>query len=1016
MIFCDLSGSTAMGERVDPESVRDMMFSYFHEMRGAIERHGGTVEKFIGDAVMAVFGVPVAHEDDALRAVRASWEMRRRLELLNEELERRFGSRITLRIGVNTGEVVAGDATVRQSLVTGDAVNVAARLEQAASPGEILVGETTYRLVRDAVEVEPVDPLSVKGKSAPLAAFRLTGVEVTAPARARHLDTPMVGREVELARLREKLLEAVSGRAVLATVIGEAGVGKSRLTAELIAEAESTFSVFSGRCLPYGEGITYWPLAEIVRDAARIRDEHSRGEALARLGGLLPGPAASVVAQAIGMSDGEAATDEIAVAFSELFASLGQERPLLVLVDDIHWAEPALLDLLALLGSRGGAGQLILCLARPDLLEEHPAWEVTVRLEPLEEEASTTLVRRLLGEAALPDALARRIAAAAAGNPLFVEELVGKLIDDGMLERRNGGWAAPGTLEQLSIPPTLRELLGARLDRLPPKERSALERGAVEGQVFHVGAVLALSANRDRGDVAESLRALEERDYVRPARADFVDESAFRMRHILIRDAVYEGIPKKTRAALHERFAEWLQSKTGERASEYDEILGYHFERAYRLREELGPVSARDKVLALRAADRLGAAGRRAFARREARAAVNLLLRSADLRPAGDATRLELIEAGGNLLLDAGHLVRARSVLETAVDEARAAGNEPVAARIDIYATWIGFMLDPAFGVAAVLAVTDRAETVLREVEDHHGLARVHDMRAYVFDILHRSSEVEREAELAIAHARAAGSRFHEFEFYWWLFWQLPQGPRSVEDAIRRAQELRRQIENDRAAESAFLESLGELEAMRGRFAEARALVGESMAIRRELGLDMLLWKMQPKLGAVELLADNPQAAESIFRETYEEQARRGDVETSAYAASRLVEALVTQDRFAEAEALLHAAERAEAGDAVAGRVYWRCALASILSRKGEAIAALARAREAVAIVGDTDDLNLQAAADLCVAQMEAASGRLSEAVEAAGNALRRYEQKGNVAAAKKVERLITDLPRRVSC
>jgi class 3 adenylate cyclase len=494
LLFCDMSGSTAMGERVDPESVREIMFAYFHEMRGAIERHGGTVEKFIGDAVMAVFGVPVAHEDDALRACRAAFEMQRRLGVLNEELERRYGATIALRIGVNTGEVVAGEATARQALVTGDAVNVAARLEQAASPGEVLIGEPTFRLVRDAVSADEVAPLVLKGKAEPLRAYRLTHVEAAAPARARRLDTPMVGRRAEVELLRAELAEAAAGHPVLATVMGEPGVGKSRLAAELISSAQGEFQVLSGRCLQYGEGITYWPIGEIVRQAAAIRDEHSREEAQARLNALDPAEAA-VVAQAIGLQEGHASTQEIATAIQRLLGSLARRNRLFLFVDDIHWAEDALLELLAALPAHvGNAPLFILCLARPELRDEHPQWEATVRLQPLERNDSSALVEQLLGHASLPAGLAERISSAAAGNPLFVEELVGMLIDDGLLERRNGSWAADPGLAGFSIPPTLRELLGARLDRMPVGERAVLERGAVEGQVFHRGAVLELSA------------------------------------------------------------------------------------------------------------------------------------------------------------------------------------------------------------------------------------------------------------------------------------------------------------------------------------------------------------------------------------------------------------------------------------------------------------------------------------------------------------------------------------------
>ena len=371
MLFCDMSGSTAMGERVDPESVRAMMFSYFHEMRGAIERHGGTVEKFIGDAVMAVFGVPLAHEDDALRACRAALEMQDRLASLNESFERRFGSTIALRIGVNTGEVVAGEGTAREALVTGDSVNVAARLEQTAAPGEVLIGEGTFRLVRGAVSTEPVSPLSLKGKAEPLPAYRLLGVEKVAPARTRRLDTPMVAREAELALLRDLLTEAREGRPRLATVIGEAGVGKSRLAAELVARAEADgFLVLVGRCLPYGEGITYWPIAEIVREAADIRDEHSRDDARARIVELA-GPEAGAVAQALGLEAGEAGTGEIARAIAGVVRRLADERPLLVLVEDVHWGEDALLELLAGLPAElGDARTLLLCLARLELVED----------------------------------------------------------------------------------------------------------------------------------------------------------------------------------------------------------------------------------------------------------------------------------------------------------------------------------------------------------------------------------------------------------------------------------------------------------------------------------------------------------------------------------------------------------------------------------------------------------------------------------------------------------------------
>ena len=1009
MLFCDMSGSTAMGERVDAESVREMMFSYFHEMRGAIERHGGTVEKFIGDAVMAVFGVPTAHEDDALRACRAAWEMQERLSTLNAELERQFGSTIALRIGVNTGEVVAGDATTRQALVTGDAVNVAARLEQAASPGEILVGEPTFRLVRDAVSAQPVAPLDAKGKSHPVPAYRLTRVHAAAPARVRRLDIPMVGRESELVLLRELLATA---RPALATVVGEPGVGKSRLAAELIASAEG-FHVLTGRCLQYGEGITYWPIAEIVRQAAGIRDEHSREEALRRIEALVPGGDAAIVSQALGLADGEAGTQEIASAVTGLLGSLARRAPLLVLVDDIHWAEDALLQLLAAVPTRiGGAPLLLLCLARPELVEQRE-WEATVRLQPLERDDSTTLVTQLLGAAALPEGLAERIAGAAAGNPLFVEELVGMLVDERLLERRNGSWIAAPGLAEFTVPPTLRELLGARLDLMPGGERSALERGAVEGQLFHRGAVGALSEEGGLDALPEHLTALVEKEFIRPAPADFTDEAAYRFRHILIRDAAYEALPKKLRAALHERYADWLEDRAGDRATEYDEILGYHLERAYRLREELGPVGGQHRELASRAAERLGAAAHRAHARRDAGAAVGLLLRSADLRPREDSTRLEMLESAGHLLLDSGDLPRGTSIFVEAFEEATSAGNQGLAARLEMFVAWGRLLLDPGYGVAQILAVGERLEPALRDADDHTSLARLYDMRAYVHDLQRRSAEVERDAEIAIEHAKLADNRWHELELHWWLLWQQPQGPRPVEEAIARCQELREQLDRDEAADAAFLESLAQLEAMRGRFDEARTLIASSIEIRSRLGLEALSLKYAAiSLGMIELLADEPEAAAAIFRDAYEAAQQIGHDELVVNAAGLLIEALLAGDRVDDAEELVPAAQQAEAGDAVAPRVRSRSARAKVLARKGDVAAGVALARDAVDLTRATDDLNLQGSALLALADVLAAGGRDVDARAAADEALELYERKGNIVSAEAARRLVAELAR----
>ena len=556
VVFSDVTGSTALGEQLDPESLRRVMGRYFDEMKSVVEAHEGMVEKFIGDAVMAVFGIPVLHEDDALRAIRAAAEMREHLGALNEELERDWGVRIEVRTGVNTGEVVAGDASSGQRFATGDAVNVAKRFEEAAPPGEILLGEPTYRLVRDAVEVDAVE---LKGKGEPVRAFRLLSIEAGAEGRARRLDSPMVGREREKASLEQAYERAVDDRAChLFTVLGAAGVGKSRLVAEFLDAAQGKATVVRGRCLPYGEGITFWPLLEIVRAlfgddfvstiASRLGEDENAEVISARVGA------------ALGAVAGAGPTEETFWAVRKLFEAQAHDRPLVVLFDDLQWAEPTLLDLIEHIADWAReASILLICLARPELLDERPSWAggkfnaTSVLLERLSDGESAELVQNLLGQVGLSDEVRARITTAAEGNPLFVEEMLRMLIDDGLLERSNGDWVPTGDLDAVAVPPTIHALLSARLDRLAGDERAVIERGSVEGKVFHRGAVAELSPQQDRGEVSAHLQSLVRKELVRPDQAEFRGEDAFRFRHLLIRDAAYESMPKEVRADLHER-------------------------------------------------------------------------------------------------------------------------------------------------------------------------------------------------------------------------------------------------------------------------------------------------------------------------------------------------------------------------------------------------------------------------------------------------------------------------------
>src|SRR6266571_8631672 len=400
IVFCDLQGSTSMAERLDGESLREVLTLYFKEMRTCIERHGGTVEKYIGDAIMAVFGLPTAHEDDALRAVRAAAEMRDVLHAVNERIEAGWGVRLTNRTGVNTGEVVAtADFDSRHHLVAGDPVNVAARLEQAAPPYEILVGEPTYRLVKDAVEVEPVEPLELKGKAERVPAYRLVSAREAESVERKH-DSPLVGRARELAILTDELAaSARNGSCRLVTIIAQAGVGKSRLIEEFVHAAQPDARVLKGRCLPYGRGITFWPLVEIVRDAAAIRDDDTPDEARAKLLHVAgPGgeDAVARVASAVGLGETDYPLDEVFWGTRKLLEVQAARQPLVVVFEDIHWAESAFLDLIEHLKTTARAPLLLLCAARPDLLESRPEWlelkGPLLELEPLSDEESERIV------------------------------------------------------------------------------------------------------------------------------------------------------------------------------------------------------------------------------------------------------------------------------------------------------------------------------------------------------------------------------------------------------------------------------------------------------------------------------------------------------------------------------------------------------------------------------------------------------------------------------------------------
>jgi class 3 adenylate cyclase/tetratricopeptide (TPR) repeat protein len=973
VLFCDLVGSTALGERTDPELLREVMGRYHAELRAILERHGGTVEKFIGDAAMAVFGIPQSHEDDALRAVRAAAEIRDTVGRLGLEA----------RIGLNTGEVIVGGG---ETLVTGDAVNVAARLEQAAAPGEILMGEATERLVREAVRADPVEPLELKGKSERVPACRLLEVLPDVPAFTRRIDAPFVGRERELDALERRFAVAVEQRsAQLATITGPPGIGKSRLARELILRSQAR--VLVARCLSYGEGITYWPLADIVSQLGDVRQAFGP-ESDAEL-------AASRIASALRSSAVGASPEEIAWGFRKLFEALARRQPLIVALDDIHWAEPTLLDLIEYVAAFAqDAPLLLLGMARPELFELRPSWATPkanatlVTLDPLPGADAETLVSQLRD---VSDEAKARIVEAAEGNPLFVEQLVAMQAESG-----NG---------RLEIPPTIQALLAARIDRLEPEEREVIERASIEGRFFHRGSVAELAPEETKPRVGSHLVTLVRKELIRPDRSQLPGDDGFRFAHALIRDAAYDSIPKRLRADLHGRFSRWLEASLGGDAPQ--EILGYHLEQAYRYGAELG---VPDRSLGERAAEKLAAAARAARGRRDARAAVNLSGRAVELVPRdGEVHRRLLIELA-DALHDTGELARAEAVLEDALTLAREAG--------DSHAEWLA-RVDRAL-VRLRLEPEGASEQALREGEaaiaargpdgDHLVLARAWFVIAEAH-LMHAQSEKRTAAiEHALEHARAAGETGLELEAVAETAPQFVFGHAPVDEGLTWAQRLLEEKGDIPSVRGCALHVLGHMRARLGDFDGAYEAMAEWRGHFRELGQELRYAATAACVWDVCALEGDWQRGERVLREGYEILEQMQERSMLCTVTAFLGEALYHQGQLDEAERCSQLSEELGASDDYGNEVAWRVLRAKVRAARGELEQAETLAREAVDIAARTDYVESHAAALLDLAEVLRTAGETVEARKAAEEALALYERKGNRVGAARAGALADEL------
>jgi DNA-binding SARP family transcriptional activator/tetratricopeptide (TPR) repeat protein len=904
VLLCDLAVD-AMG--LDPEQVRRKAVPTLAGARAAIELHGGVVETRAGDELLGIFGLPATHEDDALRAARTAVQIR--------SLAPR------LRAGIDTGEVLTG-----HGFVSGDVVARAKRFEREADPGEVLIGGATVALCGDAVTAEPTED-----------AFRLLAAPEQAQAISRALDTPLVGRDRELGLLRDAFEQTCGAkRAQLLAVIGEPGIGKTRLARELALGVEEETTVLVGRCVSYGLGATWLPLGEMLQQA---------GE---RLDGIL-----------------ERATSpgEVFLETRQILERLARVRPMVLVFDDVHWAEPTLLDFVDYLGKQAAGPILCLCLSRPELVETRPYLAANaIRLGPLSEEEAEAL------SASVDSTLRPRLLSAAGGNPLFLEQLMAFAQEGGTVD---------------AVPPSLEALIAARLDLLHPEEQALLHRAAVIGRSFERALLPEL------GGVVERLAGLEEKGLVRR-----LARGGYRFHHVLVREVAYASLPKAERAELHERLADLLADR-----GDADELVGYHLEQAHRLGCDLRPLDRQLRRLGADAGERLGAAGVEAWRRGDSPAAINLLTRACELLPKRNPFRPELLCYLGPALYAGGALSDAEAVLEGAVDATAAAGNRPLEWRARLELASLRLASDPEGRVAELLELAEKAIPLFEALGDEQALGRTWRFLADVHGAMkcHYKAAVD-ASERALACYERCGwptstsvGDLAAFLYY---------GPAPVPEAIDRCRRLL--ASTSRGGEAATFTFLGGLEAMGGQFEAARQLVAKARRLYEALGQTSAAEANCGTVAArIEVLDGEHVAAEDILRKSCAALEHMGNRAYLATRAAELADVLYARGRDDEAEEWVSRAIELAASDDITTQLFWRCVRGKLLARRGMDGEGESLVREAIHLADATDALNYQARAHLDLAQVLGIAGRVVEASAAAEASIELFDRKGNAAASQ---------------
>jgi class 3 adenylate cyclase/tetratricopeptide (TPR) repeat protein len=980
IIFADLVGSTVLGESLDAEALRYVTGRYFETMRAAVEHHGGTVEKFIGDAVVALFGVPRVREDDALRAVRAAADMCAALTALNDELQRDLAVTLQIRVGVNTGEVIVGEHRAGGSRATGDAVNVAARLEQAAGRGEVLLGGSTYRLVRDWVTAEPVAPLTLKGKTEPAAAWRLLAAAPAAGAPRLGTVNLFVGRDPQLRLLGDSFRRTAGERTCqLVTVLGAAGLGKSRLAEEFAATIPDA-TVLTGRCLSYGQGATYWPLRQAALGAVGLTGEEPADVARAAFAGALGGgpDTANIVSRLLALAGfhREAPVPEDVPWAVRLFLELlAARRPVVLVIDDLHWAESGLLEVIEHVADWSRSAPIMLLgLARPEFYDSRPTWgggklnATAMLLSPLDDAATDSLVEKH----DLPETIRRRIVETAGGNPLFAEQLVAMLADEGHAVLAHGvaTWTG-GPVEDVRwvTPPSVSALLTARIDRLDDDERTIVGCAAVIGPVFYAEAITAITGT-PLPEVRRILGQLVRKELLRAAAPDLPGLSAYRFLHVLVRDAAYAGLAKTSRAVWHEQLADWLSSLGGDGVP--DEIVGHHLASAWECRAQVGFATDQVRELAARAARKLAAAGRR-LAVSDVTAAAALLQRAADLLgpddPHGVEYRLQLAAQR----IELGEIDDARQQLRIAAGAA-----DPRQAVL------AGVLLCRLRNLTSEGKTEDSEQVVqeavrrFREWGDDGGLAQAYLVQGDLANMRGHFSRSAELLELALKHGEAAGDAGCVAQARPLLGFTLLFGPAPAEEAIAALDQMAASSGNDPRVRAETEQVTCVMHAMRGRFGQAWAIGTEARQHLADVGLQLFLANLAQSTGHVAELAGDLDAAEREYERSCAALETLGESAYLSTVAGLHARLLARRGKSAQALAALELARRSGSPDDVATQSLVRQAEGLLAAAAGEADQARAAVAAAVQYESASEGPDNVGEAQLTAADVEQLLGNAS--------------------------------------